>query len=116
MDKEKIVKIIKSKTKGIYSETFYGDLANEILGIRNPSKIPMDFSSSIIEYFDIITSEEKVYSRNFNNMLRAVTRLVISDKRIMMYLKEYSCHLGCVLFRGKDIKGRYFILTRFEPK
>ena len=112
MTLERIIKIIKSRTKGIYSETFYKEIAKEILG--NPIKIRTGIIPEINDYFNKL-EEGKYYTTEFNKLFReSIVNNNISDKKIFILLKEHFELSSSIIQKGKDHKGRYFILNQWK--
>jgi hypothetical protein len=114
MDKNQIIKTIKKKTRGVYSEKFYSDLADEILGTSNTKY--QDENTNQIMFLDYLLSEQRYYSVEFVESFNKALNLNYSPKKVLMTVKDYVDHFGHVIEYGKSTKGRYFIITRFEPK
>ncbi len=112
MTLERIIKIIKSRTKGIYLETFYKEIAKEILG--HPIKIRTGIIPEINDYFNKL-EEGKYYTTEFNKLFReSIVNNNISDKKIFILLKEHFELSSSIIQKGKDHKGRYFILNQWK--
>ena len=112
MTLERIIRIIKSRTKGIYSETFYKQIAKEILG--RPIKIRTSIIPEVNDYFDKL-EEGKYYTTEFNKLFRqSLGNNDISDKKIFILLREHFELSNSIIQKGKDHKGRYFILNQWK--
>jgi hypothetical protein len=70
----------------------------------------------MLSFFDQIISEKKYYSFEFVKSFNNQFNVNYSPKRVFMTAKEYAEHFGHVITKDRDFKGRYFIITRFEPK
>jgi len=114
MNKSGIIKKLTEKTGGIYSEKFYSDLADDILRIKKYN-LP-DFNRQYDSWMDGLSSENRYYSTYIVSKFNMDNNTSFSSKMVLMIIREYCDHLGYTLSRGKDIVGRYFVITKFEPK
>ncbi len=114
MDKNQIIKTIKKKTRGIYSEKFYTDLADEILGVQKNNLI--ELYRTYNKWVDKLESDKKYYSDYIVFEFNMDNNTLYTPKRIMMIIREYCEFLGYVFEKGRDAKGRFFTITKYEPK
>lgn len=118
MNKNSIIAKIKQKTKGIYSEKFYFDLADDILGVKK-YQLPK-FARKHDEWIDKllidVTEDEKLYSNTITRIFNEDHNTNLTPKRVFTIMAEYCKHLGYVYHKGKDIDGRYITITKYEPK
>lgn len=112
MTLERIIRIIKIRTKSKYSDDFYKQIAKEILG--NPLKKRTDIIFGANDYFNKL-EEGKYYTTEFNKLFRQfIGNNNISDKKIFILLREHFELSSSIIENGKDHKGRYFILNHWK--